>query len=143
MSVRSLSPRSLVARSSTNATFLGSALVVAVLAALTGCAAEFDHTSVDNVKPSPLGGSMNYARIEVPVGMIVTAHIVSYDSDHKEMAMDLVAKESNLVEVANVVSAHDYAFFGLRPGTTEVKMSAGGKVVLIVTAVVTDQPPLP
>jgi hypothetical protein len=122
--------------------FAAKVMTFAALAAVvTGCSADFDHAEVTNVKASPLGGNMNYARVEVPVGMIVTAHIVSYDDDHKTMDMDIQADDSNVVEVHNVVSEHDYAFFGIRAGTTEVKLKADGKVVMIVTAVVTDQPP--
>ena len=86
---------------------------------------------------------MNYARIVVPVGMIVTAHIVSYDDDHKTMTTGIQSKDPRVVEVESVVSPSDYAFFGLSPGSTDVELTADGKVVLIVTAVVTEQPSLP
>ena len=42
-----------------------------------------------------------------------------------------------------MVSPGDYAFLGLRPGQTEVEVLADGKVVLILTAVVTEQPTPP
>lgn len=126
--------------------------VVAALAALAlaalglgGCGPDYDHTDITAIRPppAPLEGNVDYARIQVSLGSVVTAHIVSYDDDHKAMSVELRAKDRSVVEVANVVSEHDYAFLGLRPGTTEVEMLAGGKLVLIFTAVVTDQPPLP
>lgn len=113
--------------------------------ALAGCAAEYDHTDIASVHapPKPLDGRVSYARVNVSVGAIVTAHIVSYDDDHKEMAADLRSKDTNVVEVTGVVSPGDYAFLGLRTGQTEVEVLADGHLVLILTVVVTDQPSLP
>lgn len=116
----------------------------ALALALAGCGAEYDHTEISNVKGSPpFQGTMTYARVVVPVGMVVTAHIVSLDDDRKTMSTALRSKNTSVVQVATVVSADDYAFFGLAAGTTDVELTADGKVVLIVTAVVTDQPSLP
>ena len=120
------------------------AAVLASALALGACGADYDHTEITNVKGSPpFPGSVSYARIVVPLGMVVTAHVVSYDDDHKAMAMGLQSMDPRVVEVEGVVSANDYAFFGLTPGTTDVQLTAAGKVVLIVTAVVTNQPALP
>jgi hypothetical protein len=114
-------------------------------AALAGCGPEYDHTDIIGVHapPKPLDGRVSYARINVSVGAVVTAHIVSYDDDHKEMDADLRSKDPKVVEVTGVVTPGDYAFLGLQPGQTEVEVRADGHVVLILTAVVTDQPPLP
>ncbi len=120
------------------------AAIAACALSLAGCGADYDHTDITNVKGStPFPGTMNYARIVVPVGMVVTAHIVSLDDDRKTMATTVSSKDTRVLEVAGVVSADDYAFLGLAPGTTEVEITADGKVVLIVTAVVTNQPSLP
>ena len=120
------------------AVFAGCAL------ALAACGTDYDHTDITNVKGSPpLQGPMNYARIDVPVGMVVTAHIVSVDDDRKNMSTGIKSKNPQVLEVASVVSADDYAFFGLAPGTTDVEISADGRVVLIVSAVVSNQPALP
>ena len=116
----------------------------ALALALAGCGAEYDHTEITNVKGSPpFQGTMTYARIVVPVGMVVTAHIVSLDDATKTMTTVVRSKNTSVLDVATVVSANDYAFFGLAPGTTDVELTADGKVVLIVTAVVTEQPSLP
>jgi hypothetical protein len=118
---------------------------LALAALISGCAAEYDHTDLNNVHapPKPLDGRVTYARINVSVGAIVTARIVSYDDDHKEPATDMRTKDTSVVEVTGVVSPGDYAFLGLRPGQTEVEVLADGKVVLILTAVVTEQPTPP
>lgn len=116
-------------------------MVVGASLAVAGCGPDYDHTEINNAKPSLPGGRISYSRLEVPVGSLVTAHIVSYDDKHAPMAMGLFTKDATVIDVQNVVSEHDYAFFGLRPGVTEVEMTAGGKVVLIVTAVVTEQTP--
>jgi hypothetical protein len=113
--------------------------------ALAGCGADYDHTDVVAVHkpPSPLAGRVDYARIQVSVGAVVTAHIVSYDDDHKEMDAALRSKDPSVVEVTGVVTPGDYAFLGLRAGQTEVEVRADGHLVLVLTAVVTEQPPLP
>jgi len=42
------------------------------------------------------------------------------------------------------VSEHDYSFFGIRPGMTQRSSCApDDKLVLVIDAVVTEQPPLP
>ena len=78
---------------------------MAAAALISGCAAEYDHTDLNNVHapPKPLDGRVNYARINVSVGAIVTARIVSYDDDHKELATDLRTKDTSVVEVTGVV----------------------------------------
>ena len=110
--------------------------------AVCGCSSDFDHVTIDNVK-SPLSGSMNLARIEVPVGTIVTAHIVAYNENHDTMSVDLHTKDSSLLDVANVVSEHDYAFLGVKAGETEIEMRADGKLVLVFRAAVVNQPTPP
>ncbi|GAC1549296.1 MAG: hypothetical protein NVS3B10_12690 [Polyangiales bacterium] len=120
------------------------AAIVGCAAALAGCGADYDHTDITNVKGSlPFEGTMDYARIVVPVGMVVTAHIVSLDDDKKTMSTGIQSKDKRILEVAGVVTPDDYAFLGLAPGTTDVEITAAGKVVLVVTAVVTNQPTLP
>lgn len=109
----------------------------------SGCGADYDRTDITAVKASPLGGSITTSRIEIPVGMILKAHIVSYDDDRKEMDNDLTVKDPSVADVSAVVSDRDYAFYGLRSGATEVEIRADGKRVLIITVVVTEQPPLP
>jgi hypothetical protein len=86
---------------------------------------------------------MDFARVIVPVGTVLTAHIVSYDDNHDTMAVDLRTKDGTIVDVQNVISEHDYAFFGLKPGSTDIEMRADGKLVLIFTATVVDQPAPP
>ena len=122
-----------------------SAVFGASLLLLAGCGPEYDHTDIFSVHapPKPLAGQVDYARIQVSVGAVVTAHIVSYDDDHKEMAADLRSKDTNVVQVTGVVAPGDYAFLGMRPGQTEVEVRADGHLVLILTAVVTEQPPVP
>jgi len=110
---------------------------------ILGCGVDYDRTDITAVKASPLGGSITTARIELPVGMILKAHIVSYDDDRKEMDNDLYMKDPSIADVTGVVSDRDYAFYGLRTGATEVEIRADGKLVLIITVVVTDQPVLP
>jgi hypothetical protein len=121
------------------------ALAAASLLLLAGCGPEYDHTDILAVHapPKPLAGQVDYARIQVSVGAVVTAHIVSYDDDHKEMAADLQSKNTNVVQVTGVVAPGDYAFLGMSVGQTEIEVRADGHLVLILTAIVTEQPALP
>jgi hypothetical protein len=119
------------------------ALAALLTPALAGCGPDYDHTDITSVHQSPLGGSVNYTRISVPAGMVVTAHLASYDDSHGLMSMELRSRDTSIVEVTTVISDHDYAFFGLRAGTTQVELRADNKLVLVLDAVVTDQPPAP
>jgi len=119
------------------------ALVALLAAGTSGCAPEYDHTEITGIRQSMLGGRVDRARIEVPAGMIVTAHVVSYNDDNKVMGMTLRAKDPEIVEVTPVVSEYDYAFIGLKPGATDVEVLADNKVVLIISAVVAPQPAPP
>jgi hypothetical protein len=91
---------------------------------------------------------VSYARAEATfmVGTINVFYELTvwpiYD-DHKEMAAGLRSKDPDIVEVTGVVNPGDYAFLGLRPGQTEIEVTADGHLVLILTAIVTEQPPLP
>jgi hypothetical protein len=117
--------------------------LVACALAAAGCSGpEYDHTEITAVRPppAPLVGSVTRARVHVSVGAVVTAHLVAYNDDRKPMSLALYAKDPSVVEVVNVVSEHDYAFLGLRPGVTEVELKADGDRVLVVTAEVVDQP---
>ncbi|MDB4938680.1 MAG: hypothetical protein JWP87_5652 [Labilithrix sp.] len=127
-----------------SARLLACALLAALALGLGGCGPDYDHTDIASVRspPAPLTGHVDYARVQVSLGAVVTAHIVPYDDDHKVMSVDLRSKDPSVVEVTNVVSDHDYAFLGMKTGTTEVELRADGHLVLILTAVVTDQPPL-
>ena len=94
---------------------------------VTGCGADYDRTDITAVKASPLGGSVTTSRVEVPVGMIVKARIVSYDDDRKEMDNDFHMKDPSIAEVTGVVSDGDYAFLGLQTGSTEVEIRRHAK----------------
>lgn len=119
------------------------ALVVPLALGITACAPEYDHTDITAVRASVLGGRVDRARIEVPAGMIVKAHFVSYNDDKKVMPMSLRAKDPAILEIASIVSDYDFAFIGLKPGATEVELLADSKVVLIIAAVVAEQPAPP
>jgi hypothetical protein len=121
----------------------GLALAALLAPALVGCGPDYDHTDITAVHRSPLGGSVSYTRINVPAGMVVIAHLVSYDDSHGLMTMDLRSRDTSIVEVNTVISDHDYAFFGRRAGTTQIELRADNELVLVVDAVVTEQPPAP
>ena len=108
--------------------------------ALVGCGPDYDHTDITGVKASDLGGDVNKGAITVPEGLIVKAHIVSWNDDKKEMALSIRSRNPDIVEVAGVVNDHDYAFLGHAIGHTDIEFAADDKVVLTVGADVTPQP---
>ena len=121
------------------------AVVAAFAAGSAGCAAEYDHTDISGFRPSLFqsGEAVDRSHITVHAGMIVTAHVVAYNNDHNIMTMSVRAHDPTIVDVSNVISDHDFAFIGMKPGVTDVEIVAGNKVVLIISAVVLGQPALP
>jgi hypothetical protein len=118
------------------------ALALAALG-VVACGPDYQRTDIEGVVTSPLGGRIDYSRVEVPLGMILKAHIVPTNDEGKPMETTIRSRDPGVVEVAPVVSDHDYAFLGLRPGITQVEIRAEGDLVLIIDAVVTAQPDLP
>jgi len=122
---------------------LSGLLLAVALSSLAGCVAEYDHTDIGQVRASVLGGRVDRQGISVPEGMIVTAHIVSYNDDNNIMPMTFRALDPAIIDVSNVISDHDFAFIGLKQGTTDVELRAGDRVVLVIQAVVGPQPTPP
>ncbi|CAN5925173.1 hypothetical protein BH11MYX4_BH11MYX4_59950 [soil metagenome] len=118
---------------------LGALALACTLSTLTGCAAEYDHTEIGKPRQSVLGGRVDRSGIDVPEGMVVTVHIVSYNDDHNIMTMNVRAKDPAILDVSNVISDHDFAFIGLKQGATEVEVLADNRVVLVMSAVVGPQ----
>lgn len=110
------------------------------LFAASGCGPSYDHTDFTNTRASKLGGTVNRSEISVPEGMIVTAHVVPYNDDNKVMTAKFTSRDEGTVVVQNVISDHDFAFVGLKPGTTDVELRADDDLVLTITATVTPQP---
>jgi hypothetical protein len=122
---------------------LSSLALVAGLAGLAGCTAQYDHTDIGQARASVLGGRVDRQGISVPEGMIVTVHIVSYNDDNNIMTMSLRAADPSILDVSNVISDHDFAFIGLKQGVTDVELRADDRVVLVMQAVVGPQPSSP
>lgn len=122
---------------------LMTALATSLAIAATACGPDYDRTDIQGVIASPLGGRVDRTRIEVPVGMIVKAHIVPWNDDREPMEATIRSRDPGVVEVAQVVSDRDYAFLGLRRGTTQIEIRADGDLVLVIDAIVSDQAPAP
>lgn len=119
---------------------LGVALLGLVsMLAVTGCGPSYDHTDF-TARASKLGGTVDRTQIVVPEGMIVTAHIVPYNTDNKVLTATFQSKDTSTLVVQNVISDHDFAFVGLKQGITDVELRADGDLVLTITANVTPQP---
>jgi hypothetical protein len=120
----------------------GAALTAVALLAVTGCKSEYDRTVITaGSRPSPFPGHVTEQGILVTNGMVTTAHIVSYNDDDNIMTMNVRAVDPTVLDVSNVISDHDFAFVGLKVGTTDVEIRADDKVVLIIAATVAAQPP--
>ncbi len=105
----------------------------------TGCGDDYDRTEFRDIK-TPIGGGINKARLEVPLGMIVTAHIAARDDDDETMDLRIASANTSVVEVAPTVNDRTYSFLGVSLGSTEVTIKADGQTVLILRAIVEDQP---
>lgn len=127
---------------------LRTSVVLASLAPLAfaaaACGPEYDRTEISAVKgQGTLGGAVNTQRLEVPHGLVITAHIAVWNDDNEQMPLGVRSKDPNIVEVAGVVNDRNYAFIGLQPGRTEIEFLADGNVVLTIPATVAAQPELP
>ncbi len=121
------------------------ASVLAMVAlGVSACGPEYDRTEISAVKgEGTLGGTISTRRLDVPEGLVITAHIAVMNDDDEHMALEIRAKDPSVIEVRPVVNPHNYAFVGLKQGATEVQFVADGSVVLTIPATVTAQPELP
>lgn len=117
--------------------------LLALLGSTTACGPDYDHTVIDGVVTGTPRGSIDIARVIVAEGALVKAHIVSFDTDREKMPTDVRSADPATLQVSKVVSTDDYAFLGLKAGTTTVEIKAQGDTVLILEAIVTPQPAVP
>lgn len=110
--------------------------------AMTGCGPSYDHTDF-TARPSKLGGTVTREQVVVPEGMIVTAHVVSYNDDNKVMSVGFRSRDDATLTVQSVISDHDFAFVGLKQGVTDVELRADNDLVLVITATVVPQTAAP
>jgi hypothetical protein len=115
--------------------------LAACVMTMIACGPDYEKTEVTGVKPSRLGGTASNRLVSVPEGMIVKAHVVSFNDDNEIMHAHVLSHDDSIVEVVAVVNDRDYAFIGKKPGRTEVEFQADGETVFTVIAEVTEQPP--
>jgi hypothetical protein len=140
MSIHSRSAR----RTSARTSCVRAAIVLGALGlASAACGPEYDRTEISAVKPSDLGGGISRAKLDVPEGLIVKAHVVVWNDDNEPMPLTIRSLDPNVVEVAGVVNDRDYAFVGRKAGRTQVEFKAEDTVVLTLEAEVVAQPELP
>lgn len=120
--------------------FAGIATLVFGLAA---CGPDYDRTEISAVKESAFGGTVNTQRLEVPVGLVVTAHVVVWNDDNEQMSLGIRSKDPQTVEIAGVVNPRNYSFIGKKEGQTEIEFLADGNVVLTIVAIVSKQRDMP
>ena len=121
------------------------AVVLAALAlGALACGPEYDRTEISAVKGhTTLGGAINTQRLDIPEGLVITAHMVVWNDDNEQMSLGVRSKNPSIIEVAGVVNERNYAFVGLKEGTTEIELIADGDLVLTIPATVKKQPELP
>jgi hypothetical protein len=116
-----------------------SAIALLGATALVGCGPDYDRTDIGGVLLPP-GGEINHARVVVPQGLVVKAHIVPFNDDDEAMPLQIRSGNPELLEVAATINDRDFVFLGKRLGSTTVELKADGKVVLVLDAIVTEQP---
>lgn len=119
-------------------------LVLAASSALMACGPDYSHTDIPStgiVKSAggSISGEITYQHVTVPVGAIVKAHIASFNTDNKAMANFVHSADPTIMDAVAVVSDHDFAFLGLRPGKTSIEIKADEDVVLVLDAFVVEQ----
>jgi hypothetical protein len=117
--------------------------ISAAVFALAGCGHDYDHTDIDAVQPSALGGTVSTQAISVPEGLVVKAHIVPWNDDKDPLSLQVRSKDTTTLQVSPTVNDRVYAFIGLKTGQTEVEFVADGTVVMTVLASVTAQESAP
>ncbi len=121
---------------------LASAAVLLGTAALTGCGPDFERMSIDGVvTTSTSAGRIDTARVTVPVGMVVKARVVAYNDDDEVMPTEMRTRNGGTLSISRVITENDWAFYGISEGETEVEVYADDKLVLVMRASVTPQPP--
>lgn len=121
-----------------NATTLARGLVLGAALFALGCGPDYDRTEISGHVALP-SAEATRERITVLHGTMLKVHIVSKDDGNDEMSNTVTSAQPNILEVAPVISDHDYAFLGVSPGHTEVEIKAEGKTVLIIDAFVIAQ----
>lgn len=122
---------------STGKRVLGALFAIGLVASLVGCGPDYDNLQVTNVQGN---GTVNFQKISVTEGMIVTARIEPKNDDGEAMQAHVRSRQPDTLEVAAVVNDRTYAFLGLKAGTTQIEFLADDDVVLIVEAEVLPQP---
>lgn len=119
-------------------------LAAALGAALaTGCGGpDYDHTDIKGVIGS-LGNEVDYTKVKVASGTLVTANITSWTDENRRMNVRIRAADPKVLAVMPVVTDGSFAFLGLAPGATTLDLEADGRTVLRLDAFVTEQPALP
>lgn len=113
-------------------------LVVSILALalLAGCATpSYDRTEITGIV-RPSGGDLSEDRLYLPLGSILTATITSYDEDDEIMNSEVLVEDPSIIEVYSVLDSPSVAFFGVKPGSTNVSILANGQVVRTYTGTV-------
>ena len=123
------------------------ALVLVGLAlGVVACGPEYDRTTfsgtvADDLTAAGTGASVN--RLSVHEGMILKSHIVAWNDENVQMKLSVRALDPSVLDVAAVISPHDFAFVGKKVGKTRVEFVADDTLVLVVNADVLPQPELP
>jgi hypothetical protein len=113
------------------------------LCTLVACGSDYDRTELTGTIPDDLGGGISLTRLQVHEGMILKSHIVAWNDDRKPMALTVRSRDTNIVQVASVISDRDFAFVGRNAGHTQIELIADDTLVLTIEADVTPQPELP
>jgi hypothetical protein len=121
---------------------LFAAAILASAAALAGCGPDYSRTDIPTTGViAPPGGEITYQHVVVPQGLILKAHIQSFNSDGDEMGNEVRSTDPSVMDAAYVVTDHDWAFLGNELGKTTIEVKANGETVLVLDAVVVEQPP--
>ncbi len=106
----------------------GGAAAIALMgllgSALVGCVPDFDHLEMDVDTTPPLGVQIGPTNVTVPVGVAVGVTATPFDTDgekmDKDVVVDLVPLNQEVIGVETSLDERSFVFFGVGPGTTSI-----------------------
>ena len=119
------------------------ALFAFAMLGVGGCGPSYDHTDISAVNATAIGGGIQKTHVQVPEGLVLSAHLDAKNDDQKSMGLIVRSQDPSIVEVQGIITDHDFAFLGVRAGHTAVEIVADDHVVLTIPADVTPQPNQP
>jgi hypothetical protein len=118
-------------------------LAAACAIGTAACGPDYKETDITGIVKGASGNDINYNHVTVLEGTVLKAHIASVNSKGDTMGNAMRTDDPSVMDVAYIISDHDWAFLGIKAGTTKITIQANEQTVLIIDANVVAQPDAP